>query len=62
MHITRASFSFIETVKARSDASMRLKNVSRDTQQILEEFNKTYKDDGPKEETGERVADKFNAV
>lgn len=41
---------------------MRLKNVSRDTQQILEEFNKTYKDDGPKEEAGERVADKFNAV
>ncbi|XP_047481206.1 RING-type E3 ubiquitin-protein ligase PPIL2-like [Penaeus chinensis] len=51
-----------ETVKARSDASMRLKNVSRDTQQILEEFNKTYKDDGPKEESGERVADKFNAA
>ncbi|XP_063615784.1 RING-type E3 ubiquitin-protein ligase PPIL2-like, partial [Penaeus indicus] len=37
-------------------------NVSRDTQQILEEFNKTYTDDGPKEEAGERVvADKFNA-
>lgn len=41
---------------------MRLKNVSQDTQQILEEFNRTYKEAEKKEEEGERVADKFNAV
>lgn len=41
---------------------MRLKNVSQDTQQILEEFNRTYKEAEKKEEEGERVADRFNAV
>lgn len=51
-----------ETVQARSDASMRLKNVSQDTKQILEEFNQTYKETDKKEETEERVADKFNAA
>ncbi|XP_050702213.1 RING-type E3 ubiquitin-protein ligase PPIL2-like [Eriocheir sinensis] len=51
-----------ETVRARTDASMRLKHVSQDTQQILEEFNRTYKEAEKKEEEGERVADKFNAA
>ena len=41
---------------------MRLKSVSQDTQQILEEFNRTYKEAEKKEEKGERVADRFNAV
>ena len=41
---------------------MRLKSVSQDTQQILEEFNRTYKEEEKKDEPGERVADKFNAV
>ena len=34
----------LETVKARSDANMRLKNVSQDTKQILDEFARTYKE------------------
>lgn len=51
-----------ETVRARTDASMRLKSVSQDTQQILDEFNRTYKEADKKEEEGVRVADKFNAV
>ncbi|XP_045584377.1 RING-type E3 ubiquitin-protein ligase PPIL2 [Procambarus clarkii] len=51
-----------ETVQARSDASMRLKNVSQDTKQILDEFNRTYKETDANEEAAERVADKFNAA
>ncbi|KAK7074623.1 RING-type E3 ubiquitin-protein ligase ppil2 [Halocaridina rubra] len=51
-----------ETVRARSDASVRLKSISQDTQQILEEFNKTYKEEEKKEETTGKVADKFNSA
>ena len=53
---------FPETIQARSDATKRLKNVSQDTQEILEEFSRTYKEDEKKDEGNERVADKFNAV
>ncbi|XP_071534720.1 RING-type E3 ubiquitin-protein ligase PPIL2 [Panulirus ornatus] len=51
-----------ETIRARSDASMRLKNVSQDTQQILEEFSRVYKETEKKEDAEERVADRFNAA
>ncbi|KAG7158935.1 RING-type E3 ubiquitin-protein ligase PPIL2-like [Homarus americanus] len=44
-----------ETVQARSDASMRLKNVSQDTKQILDEFKRTYKEADNKEEAEERA-------
>jgi len=40
----------------------RLKNVSRDTQDILEEFKKTYKAPENKDDYIQRKADKFNAA
>lgn len=54
--------STTETVHARSDASLRLKSVSQDTQQILDEFNRTYKEAEKTDEATEKIADKFNAV
>lgn len=51
-----------ETVRARSDASMRLKHVSQDTRQILDEFARSYQESEKNDEEQERVADKFNAV
>lgn len=41
---------------------MRLKSVSQDTQQILDEFNRTYKEAEKTDDAAEKVADKFNAV
>lgn len=40
----------------------KLKNVSRDTQAILEEFKETYKEPENKDDNTERKADKFNAA
>lgn len=51
-----------ETIRARSDATGRLKNVSQDTQQILDEFSRTYKEEDNNDKDEERVADKFNAA
>ncbi|XP_064106496.1 RING-type E3 ubiquitin-protein ligase PPIL2-like [Macrobrachium nipponense] len=51
-----------ETVQARSDATKRLKNVTQDTQEILEEFSRTYKEEETRNEAEERVADRFNAA
>ncbi|KAK3871171.1 hypothetical protein Pcinc_023665 [Petrolisthes cinctipes] len=51
-----------ETIQARAGAAHRLKTVSQDTQQILDEFNRTYKEAEKKDEAAERVADKFNAA
>lgn len=51
-----------ETIKARSDPNARLKTVSTETKEILEELEKDYK---PKEEekaAEAKKADKFNAV
>ncbi|KAL7642727.1 UNVERIFIED_CONTAM: hypothetical protein RMT77_007292 [Armadillidium vulgare] len=51
-----------ELVKSRTDSSLRLKNVSQDAKMILEEFERTYKDEDVSEEKEEKIADAFNSA
>lgn len=46
----------------QDSGSKRLKNVSKDTQDILDEFNRTYKKPSDETDDKAKLPDKFSAV
>lgn len=62
MNLSNAKILIVETVKERNNPNAKLKTVSMETKEILQELERDYKPASDTKSKEKAKADKFNAV